>query len=86
MINRINRRDEIAGSDIERLFNCAVDVRIPTGHNVNSALKASLGTIAEGEPKAKGIALEEEAAGRFSLADDGSDAPEAYRPYTTPSI
>ena len=23
MINRINRRDEIAGSDIERLFNCS---------------------------------------------------------------
>jgi pilus assembly protein CpaE len=32
MINRINRRDEIAGSDIERLFNCAVDARIPNDY------------------------------------------------------
>ena len=28
-MNRIDRRDEIAGSDIEKLFNCAVDARIP---------------------------------------------------------
>ena len=32
MINRINRRDEIAGSDIERLFNCGVDARIPNDY------------------------------------------------------
>lgn len=32
MINRINRRDEIAGSDIERLFNCTVDARIPNDY------------------------------------------------------
>jgi len=32
MINRINRRDEITGSDIERLFNCAVNARIPNDH------------------------------------------------------
>jgi len=32
MINRINRRDDIAGSDIERLFNCAVDSRIPNDY------------------------------------------------------
>lgn len=32
MINRINKRDEIAGSDIERLFNCSVDARIPNDY------------------------------------------------------
>jgi pilus assembly protein CpaE len=32
MINRINRRDEITGSDIERLFNCSVNARIPNDH------------------------------------------------------
>jgi pilus assembly protein CpaE len=32
MINRINRRDDITGSDIERLFNCAVNARIPNDY------------------------------------------------------
>ena len=32
MINRINKRDEIAGSDIERLFNCSIDSRIPNDY------------------------------------------------------
>lgn len=32
VMNRIDRRDEIAGSDIERLFNCAVDARIPNDY------------------------------------------------------
>jgi pilus assembly protein CpaE len=32
LMNRINRRDEIVGSDIERLFNCAIDARIPNDY------------------------------------------------------
>lgn len=32
MINRINRHDDITGSDIERLFNCAVNARIPNDY------------------------------------------------------
>jgi pilus assembly protein CpaE len=32
LMNRINRRDEIAGSDIERLFKCAIDARIPNDY------------------------------------------------------
>ncbi len=58
------------------------------GANVDSALKASLAAIAEGEPKAKGIALGKKAAAEIlSLrANDGSDAPEAYRPYTAPGV
>jgi pilus assembly protein CpaE len=32
MVNRINRRDEIAGSDIEKLFNCSVHSRIPNDY------------------------------------------------------
>jgi pilus assembly protein CpaE len=32
LMNRINRRDEIVGSDMERLFNCAIDARIPNDY------------------------------------------------------
>ena len=32
MINRINHRDEIAGGDIEKLFNCSVHSRIPNDY------------------------------------------------------
>jgi len=32
MVNRINRHDDIAGSDIEKLFNCAVHSRIPNDY------------------------------------------------------
>ena len=32
MVNRINRRDEIGGSDIEKLFNCSVHSRIPNDY------------------------------------------------------
>jgi pilus assembly protein CpaE len=32
MVNRINRRDEIGGSDIEKLFNCTVNSRIPNDY------------------------------------------------------
>jgi pilus assembly protein CpaE len=32
LMNRIDRRDEIAGSDIERLFNCSIDARIPNDY------------------------------------------------------
>jgi pilus assembly protein CpaE len=32
VMNRIDRRDEIAGSDIERLFNCAIHARIPNDY------------------------------------------------------
>ena len=32
MINRIQRRDEISGSDFERLFNCSVGARVPNDH------------------------------------------------------
>lgn len=32
VMNRIDRRDEIAGSDIERLFKCAIDARIPNDY------------------------------------------------------
>jgi len=32
IVNRINRHDEIAGSDIEKLFNCSVHSRIPNDY------------------------------------------------------
>jgi pilus assembly protein CpaE len=32
MVNRINRRDEIGGADIEKLFNCSVNSRIPNDY------------------------------------------------------
>jgi len=32
LVNRINRRDEIGGSDIEKLFNCSVSSRVPNDY------------------------------------------------------
>ena len=32
MINRVNRRDEIAKTDIERLLNCGIDARVPNDY------------------------------------------------------
>jgi pilus assembly protein CpaE len=32
MVNRVQRRDEIGGSDIEKLFNCSVNSRIPNDY------------------------------------------------------
>jgi len=32
MVNRVNRRDDIGGSDIEKLFNCSVNSRIPNDY------------------------------------------------------
>jgi len=32
MVNRIDKRDEINGADIEKLFNCAVHSRIPNDY------------------------------------------------------
>jgi len=32
MVNRVNKRDEIGGSDIEKLFNCSVNSRIPNDY------------------------------------------------------
>jgi Flp pilus assembly CpaE family ATPase len=32
MVNRVNRREDIGGSDIEKLFNCSVNSRIPNDY------------------------------------------------------
>jgi Flp pilus assembly CpaE family ATPase len=32
MVNRIDKRDEINGADIEKLFNCTVHSRIPNDY------------------------------------------------------
>jgi hypothetical protein len=55
---------------------------------LDAALAASLGPIAEGEPKAKGVALgKKAAAGILALrADDGAAVPESYRPYTVAGV
>jgi hypothetical protein len=55
---------------------------------LDSALRASLGTIADGAPKTKGIELgKSAAAGIIALrANDGFNAPESYRPFTTPGV
>jgi hypothetical protein len=56
--------------------------------SLDSTLKASLGAIAEGEPKAKGIELgKKAAAGILALrANDGANAREAYRPHAAPGV
>jgi len=53
-----------------------------------SALTASLAAIPEGEPKSRGIALGRKAAAEMLAlrAKDGSDAPESYRPHTSPGV
>jgi len=51
-------------------------------------LSKSLAAVAEGEPKAKGIELGKKAAAEMIAlrANDGFDAPEHYRPHTSPSV
>ena len=51
---------------------------------LDATLVASLGPIAEGEPKAKGIALGKKAAAEILAlrANDGANAPESYHPHT----
>ena len=55
---------------------------------LDAALAKALADIPEGEPKANGIALgRKAAAGIVALrADDGIDAPERYRPHTSPGV
>jgi PAP2 superfamily len=52
---------------------------------LDADLAVSLAAVAEGEPKSKGIDLgKKAAAGIVALrADDGSNAPESYRPHTS---
>jgi hypothetical protein len=56
--------------------------------SLDSALKASLSAIAEGEPKAKGIELGKKAGAEILAlrAHDGANAPESYRPHTSPGL
>jgi hypothetical protein len=56
--------------------------------SLDSALKASLAPIAEGEPKAKGIGVGQKAATEVltSRANDGASAPETYRPHAAPGV
>jgi hypothetical protein len=56
--------------------------------SLDSALKASLSTIAEGEPKAKGIELGKKAGAEILAlrAHDGANAPESYRPHASPGL
>jgi hypothetical protein len=51
-------------------------------------LSKSLAAVAEGEPKAKGIELGKKAAAEMIAlrANDGFDAPEHYRPHTSPRL
>jgi hypothetical protein len=56
--------------------------------SLNSKLTASLASIADGEPKAKGIELGKKAAAEILAlrANDGFNAPESYRPYTIAGV
>jgi hypothetical protein len=53
---------------------------------LDEMLSRSLAAVAEGEPKAKGIELGKKAAAEMIAlrANDGFDAPEHYRPHTSP--
>jgi hypothetical protein len=56
--------------------------------DLDATLAASLAGIAESEPKSKGIDLGKKAAAEIIAlrADDGSTAPENYRPVTAPGV
>jgi hypothetical protein len=56
--------------------------------DLDTALAASLSGIAESDAKSKGIELGRKAAAEIIAlrADDGSNAPETYRPVTTPGV
>jgi hypothetical protein len=55
---------------------------------LDAALTASLAAIPEGEPKVKGLDLGRKAAAEMVAlrAKDGADAPESYRPHTSPGV
>jgi hypothetical protein len=55
---------------------------------LDEALQASLASIADGAPKAKGVELGKQAATAIVAlrADDGSGARESYRPFTSPGV
>jgi hypothetical protein len=54
--------------------------------SLDSVLRASLATIPDGDPKAKGVELGKKTAAEIIAlrANDGADAPESYRPLTVP--
>jgi hypothetical protein len=56
--------------------------------DLDAALAAMLAGVSDGEPKAKGIDLGKRAAAEIIAlrAKDGIDAPETYRPHTTPGV
>jgi len=58
------------------------------GAALGEMLSKSLAAVAEGEPKAKGIELGKKAAAEMIAlrANDGFDAPEHYRPHTSPGV
>jgi hypothetical protein len=56
--------------------------------SLDAALESSLAAVADGESKALGVALGRTAAAQLLAlrVDDGFDAPESYRPSTTPGL
>jgi hypothetical protein len=59
-----------------------------TAGEMNGALAAYLGSIPDGAAKSDGVKLGEAVAAKVvaERANDGSDAPDAYRPRTTPGV
>ena len=59
-----------------------------TAGEMKSALAGYLGSIPDGEAKSAGVKLGEAVAAKVvaARANDGSDAPDAYRPRTTPGV
>jgi len=100
-INAIERRyapyklDLTAGNDVSKEAAAAtaahavlIVLHPDQQAKLDADLAASLASVAEGESKAKGIDLgRKAAAGIIALrANDGSNAPESYRPYTTAGV
>jgi hypothetical protein len=62
---------------------------LPAQHAaIEGDYQAALKAVPDGPPKTSGVAVGEQAAGAIlaSCADDGSTAPNTYRPHTTPGL
>ena len=69
-------------------MTCSLSLYPDQKADLDATLAKSLAGIPEGEPKAKGIALGKKAAAEIIAlrANDGINAPESYRPHTSPGV
>ncbi len=97
-VNAITQRYPAAASQPRAAKNASIDAAVAAAHraallkllpaqqaSIDAAYQAALAAIAEGDAKAAGIAIGEQAAAQVlaQRADDGAAMPVAYRPHTS---